>query len=171
MTDLTVKFDAGRMAVLDKDRRIVGYIGKWLSEHDARTKEHAWDEGAHAMVGKHAAQIMRIIEDAIKNANPYSQANNPGSKPVPLRDRREAAWRSRYPDVARSPLYDKGWQDALMDVAEFMLSLRTIHERIPGRDSHGKPYATCKTCLNSYEEPHDWPCPTGKLMEEAGQMR
>jgi hypothetical protein len=35
---------------------------------------------------------------------------------VPLSDRRETAWRIRHPDVARSHLYDMGWQDALMNL-------------------------------------------------------
>lgn len=171
MPDLTVKFDGGRMAVLDENRRIVGHIGEWLAHHDTQIKERAWEEGARSMVGSHAAQIKKIIEDAICNANPYSPSNKPTTNAIPLIDKRETAWRIRHPNVARSPLYDHGWQDALANLGEFMIALRAIHERIPGRDSHGKPYATCKTCLNSYEEPHDWPCPTGKLLEEAGQTR
>jgi hypothetical protein len=179
MTDLTVKFDGGRMAVLGPDNRILGHIGEWLHHHDERIKEQAWEEGARAMTGSHAAQIMRIIEDAMRAANPYTPANKkdaPADEPdhdtVPLSDRRETAWRIRHPDVARSPLYDSGWQDALMNLGEFMLGLRTIHARIKGTDSHGKTYYVCKTCRSPrYDEPHDWPCPTGSLLEETGKMR
>lgn len=80
-------------------------------------------------------------------------------------------------EVARMPRTPQGSADAhfisharqdVPALVAFARAVQALHVRVPGTDGHGKPYATCSTCLNGYGEPRDWPCVTGAALQELG---